>query len=82
MELRENWIAQLQVDPDRFRQGIGSALVRHAQTLQSELQLWCFQQNGAARAFYARHGFTAVEFTNGEGNAEKTPDARYIWRRS
>jgi ribosomal protein S18 acetylase RimI-like enzyme len=81
MALRDDWISQLQVDPEKFRQGTGSALVRHAQSLRDDLQLWCFQENRAARALYEKHGFTSVQFTNGEGNEEKTPDVRYVWRR-
>jgi ribosomal protein S18 acetylase RimI-like enzyme len=81
MALRDDWISQLQVDPEKFRQGTGSALVRHAQNLRPSLQLWCFQQNSRARALYEQHGFVAEEFTNGDGNEEKTPDVHYIWRR-
>lgn len=77
-----NWLAQVQVDPDHFGKGIGSALVRHAQSDHDHLQLWCFQQNRRARDLYERHGFTATEFTDGAGNEEKAPDVRYEWRRS
>jgi len=35
-----------------------------------------------ARRFYEAHGATAVEFTDGEGNEEKTPDVRYEWKPS
>ena len=45
------------------------------------LQLWTFQGNVKARAFYERRGFTAAEFTDGEGNEERLPDVRYEWRR-
>ena len=82
MALDGTWLAQLQVDPDCHRQGVGSALIRHAQARQDRLQLWCFQANIAARALYERHGFTAVAFTEGEGNEEKTPDVRYEWPRA
>jgi ribosomal protein S18 acetylase RimI-like enzyme len=43
-----------------------------------ELQLWTFQTNGAARRFYERHGFEAVELTDGAGNEEHWPDVRYV----
>ena len=43
------------------------------------MQLWTFQQNARARRFYEERGFRAVEFTDGEGNEEKTPDVRYEW---
>ncbi|MDP9464580.1 MAG: GNAT family N-acetyltransferase, partial [Actinomycetota bacterium] len=41
------------------------------------LQLWTFESNDRARRFYERHGFTAVEFTDGAGNEERWPDVRY-----
>jgi membrane-anchored protein YejM (alkaline phosphatase superfamily) len=46
----------------------------------SGLQLWTFQVNGTARRFYERHGFLAVESTDGSGNEEGDPDVRYVWR--
>ena len=45
-------------------------------------QFWVFQQNERARRFYEAHGAVAVEFTDGEGNEEKTPDVRYRWTSS
>jgi hypothetical protein len=42
--------------------------------------LWTFQVNGPARRFYERHGFIAVERTDGHGNEEREPDIGYIWR--
>ena len=41
--------------------------------------LWTFQQNLRARRFYERHGFVAVEETDGLGNEERAPDVRYLW---
>jgi hypothetical protein len=29
--------------------------------------------------FYERHGFMAIEFTDGSGNEEKEPDVLYRW---
>ena len=37
-----------------------------------------FQKNEGARRFYERHGFTAVEWTDGD-NEEGAPDVRYRW---
>ncbi len=79
MMLDSNWIHHLYIDPswmgrdlgDRF---IGLARERHP----GELQLWAFQSNGRGRRFYERHGFAAVEFTDGSGNEERWPDVRYI----
>jgi hypothetical protein len=43
------------------------------------LQLWTFQSNVRAHKFYERHGFIAVETTDGSGNEEQAPDVRYVW---
>ncbi|MDJ0919596.1 MAG: GNAT family N-acetyltransferase [Henriciella sp.] len=75
-----DWLNHLYVVPAFFRRGIGSALLSKAQTDANLLQLWVFQQNYDARAFYFRHGFTEVEFTDGASNEEKTPDVRMIWQ--
>ena len=56
-------IGALYLDPGRFREGIGTQLMDA--TLASlraagepEVTLWVLAGNSAARAFYARHGFT------------------------
>jgi hypothetical protein len=46
----------------------------------SGLQLWTFQRNTAARRFYGRLGFVAVEQTDGSRNEEDEPDVRYRWQ--
>lgn len=79
--LAPGWINQLHVHPDWHGQGIGSALIDEAKERFADLQLWTFQANLGARRFYERHGFIAVEFTDGEGNEEKLPDVRYRWLR-
>ena len=82
MALSPGWVEQLYVHPDYHSQGIGTALLQRAKnTPEAEegLTLWTFQGNAGARRFYERHGFVAVEFTDGEGNDEKTPDVRYAW---
>ena len=43
------------------------------------LELWTFQVNVGARRFYERHGFRAVELTDGSANEEHEPDVRYVW---
>ena len=61
--------------------GIGSALLDQAKRLRPDgFHLWVFQRNGGARRFYERHGLTLVELTDGAGNEEREPDARYEWR--
>ncbi len=42
-------------------------------------ELWTFQQNLRARAFYEARGFVLVQLTDGSDNEEKTPDALYAW---
>ena len=75
------WIEQLYVEPTRLGQGIGSRLVDLAKTRSPDgLTLWTFQVNERARRFYERHGFVAVELTDGSGNEERQPDVRYEWK--
>jgi len=73
-------IDQLYLDPDWRGRGLGDRFVGLAQQLfPSGLSLWCFQVNEAACRFYERHGFVAVERTDGSGNEEREPDVRYVW---
>ncbi|MGW3659969.1 N-acetyltransferase family protein [Streptomyces sp. NPDC005151] len=70
----------LYLRPDVRRRGIGSTLldaVREAS--HKELTLHVFQRNSEARAFYEKHGFTAVDFNDGSRNEESEPDATYRW---
>jgi GNAT superfamily N-acetyltransferase len=74
-------VDQLYVDPDSWGRGIGSQLIGHAKRLRPDgLWLWAFQTNTGARRFYERHGFVAVDETDGSGNEERAPDVRYAWR--
>jgi putative acetyltransferase len=74
-------LTHLYVDPDAIGTGIGHALFEHVRTLRpSGFEFWVFQQNERARRFYEAHGAEPVEFTDGAGNAERTPDVRYEWR--
>jgi putative acetyltransferase len=77
---RDLWIDQLYVLPHAQGQGIGDALLRVAQAGSVCLQLWTFQRNAAARRFYERRGFVAVEETDGSRNEEHEPDVLYRWR--
>jgi putative acetyltransferase len=76
---RDDWIDHLYIHPDRQGQGIGPVLLAKAMEDGRPKQLWAFQQNTRARRFYEARGFRAVEFTDGEGNEENTPDVRYLW---
>ncbi len=58
-EPETNLIRALYVAPDRFRQGVGSALIEAAhEQLDGDTALWVFEGNDRALAFYARHGYT------------------------
>ena len=77
-----SWITQMAVDPSLVGQGIGSALLTHAmRTLELPLRLYAFQANVGARRFYERHGFTAIEFTDGQANEEHCSDVLFEMRR-
>ena len=76
----DDWLEQLYVLPEAQGRGVGSALVEQAKLERpAGLQLWAFQSNAPARAFYEANGFAAAEFTTGDGNEERAPDVRYVW---
>lgn len=82
MATRTGWIDHLYAHPRFQGRGLGTALVqsaKHGAHGAAGLQLWTFQANTGARRFYARHGFIEVEWTDGQGNEEKRPDARLSW---
>lgn len=73
-----SWITQMAVDPVLVGNGIGSSLLAHAvSTLPKPIRLYTFQANAGARRFYERHGFRAIEFTDGQANEERCPDVLY-----
>jgi GNAT superfamily N-acetyltransferase len=73
-------VDQLYVDPSWWNRGAGSRLVALAKARRPEgLELCTFQVNAGARRFYERHGFVAVELTDGATNEEREPDVRYRW---
>ena len=78
----DDWIEQLYVLPQARGQGVGTALLDIAKRTSDHLQLWTFQRNAQARHFYEARGFAIVEQTDGAGNEEKEPDARYLWTRA
>lgn len=61
--------------------GIGKALLDELKAAEFEIELWTFQANPRAVAFYRREGFSEVVRTDGSGNEESLPDVRLIWRR-
>ena len=77
--LTPGWVDQLYVDAAHTGRGVGSRLLALAKERHPErLDLWTFQSNVGARRFYERHGFLAVETTDGD-NEEGAPDVRYRW---
>ncbi|KVK75243.1 hypothetical protein WS90_29480 [Burkholderia cepacia] len=76
------WLDQLYVCPEFKRQGIGSALLESvkSQTV-GKLQLYTFRMNRDAAAFYERHGFVAVAYSDGSRNEEGCPDVLYCLTR-
>ena len=72
------WLDQLYVRPDSVGLGLGSKLLEHALAgVTQPVRLYTFQANAGARRLYERHGFKAVQFTNGQSNEEKCPDVLY-----
>lgn len=70
----------LHVRPGSQRRGVGLCLLNEAKAMSPQrLELWTFQRNSNARAFYETQGFQAVEYTDGR-NEENEPDVRYEWR--
>ncbi|MFD8914172.1 GNAT family N-acetyltransferase [Streptomyces sp. NPDC059575] len=81
MALHGDLLAQLYLDPAWRGRGLGDRFVALAkERAPGGLALWAFQVNKPARRFYERHGFTAVEYTDGAGNEEREPDVRYVWQ--
>jgi ribosomal protein S18 acetylase RimI-like enzyme len=70
----------LYVRPGWQHRGIGLSLLAKAKALSpGRLELWTFQRNSNARAFYEAQGFHAVDFTDGR-NEENEPDLKYEWQ--
>jgi GNAT superfamily N-acetyltransferase len=75
------WIDQLYVLPGYNGHGIGSKLLHLAHdTLTPPIRLFTFQANSGARRFYERHGYQAVQFTDGSSNEERCPDVLYEFK--
>jgi ribosomal protein S18 acetylase RimI-like enzyme len=77
--LEAPWIRHFAIFPPHQRRSIGSVLLQKARERSpGELRLFTFQRNEAARAFYEKHGFSAVAF--GVSPApELEPDVEYRW---
>ncbi|MEU9375989.1 GNAT family N-acetyltransferase [Streptomyces sp. NPDC048255] len=83
MVLKGAELKQLYLAPAWRGRGLGNRFMDLAKRQQPDgLTLWAFQVNTSAQRFYERHGFTAVERTDGRRNDEHEPDVRYIWQPS
>jgi len=82
MAVENDFIDQLYVHPDYWRQGLGEMLLDFAkERFPEHLWLYTLQVNVNARAFYEKNGFVAEKF--GFSNPpENEPDVEYHWRRS
>ena len=72
----DDYVTSLFCDPKG--QGLGKALLDHAKTLRTQLQLWSFVDNIRACRFYEREGFTEQRREEG-ANDENLPDILYRW---
>ena len=79
--LAGDMLTHLYVAPAAFGRGIGSTLFAEAKRQRpGGFTFWVFQANERALRFYQRRGCTAVRFTDGADNEERTPDVLYEWR--
>lgn len=77
LAIQGDYIDRLYVAVDQQRRGIGTALLAHAAALSpAGLRLCTHVKNTGARAFYERHGFTAVRF-GVSPPPESEPDVEY-----
>ena len=80
LALRGSYLDRLYVRPGRQGAGVGTALERRAmERSPGGLELHTHVRNGAARAFYERHGFRAVRF-GVSPPPESEPDVEYHWK--
>jgi GNAT superfamily N-acetyltransferase len=81
MAMEKEFIDQLYIHPDYWRQGVGNALLNFARERSPEhLWLYTLQINVIARAFYEKNGFVAENFGVSDP-PESEPDVEYHWRK-
>jgi GNAT superfamily N-acetyltransferase len=79
-EPTDGWLKALYVHPSAQRTGVGSALFQYSMAVQPDgFDLWVFQRNTRALAFYARYGCLEVRRTDGTDNQEREPDVLLHW---
>lgn len=82
MAMKNDFIDQLYVHPNYWRQGIGDSLLRFARGhYPDHLWLYTLQVNVNARAFYEKNGFVAEKLGFSDP-PENEPDVEYHWRRN
>jgi ribosomal protein S18 acetylase RimI-like enzyme len=76
----DGFVTALHVEAASRDQGIGGLLLERAKReLSPEVNLYSFQANEKANAFYQRHGFAEINRTSGD-NEENLPDILMEWR--
>jgi GNAT superfamily N-acetyltransferase len=81
MAMENDFIDQLYIHPDHWRQGIGTVLLNFARERSPEhLWLYTLEVNVNARAFYEKNGFVPEKF-GVSPPPESAPDVEYHWRR-
>ena len=81
MAMNKDFIDQLYIHPDYWRQGIGQSLLDFARQRSPEhLWLYTLQVNVNARAFYEKNGFVAEKF-GVSPPPESEPDVEYHWHK-
>ena len=74
------WLDDLYVHPEAQGRGVGAALLAEVLAAHPDgIGLWVFESNGPAHEFYLRHGFVALERTDGSANEELAPDIKMVW---
>ncbi len=80
LAMEKTYVDRLYVRPDAQRRGVGAALLAKAIELAPHgFELHTHQKNPKARAFYEKHGLTAVRF-GVSAPPESEPDVEYHWR--
>lgn len=80
ISLDQEWIDQLYVDPEWTGHGVGALLIAWAKERSPGVfNYGPSNRTLGARRFYERHGFIAMERTDGRRNEEGFRDMRYQW---